>query len=319
VALLQTQNTGQQARINTLIGQNVVQQAQIGILQVQNAAQQTQINGMQTQNAAQQTQISALQVDVAALQGSTALVTALEPYVSVDTNPINGLGGPHIVFTGANVHIRSGSGSTDDGAFPGEGGTLTGLGNLVIGYNEPPDLLDPNDPLAPGDRGGSHNIIVGEYHRYGSAAGLVAGHYNTISFLGFNASVSGGFRNTASRVFSSVSGGRDNTAAGPNASVSGGSGNTANGFSSSVNGGDANTASGTNSSISGGSGNTATAAATFANISGGSGNTVSDQWASVSGGANNTASGLYSSVSGGAGRTAPSQFNWTAGSLLESQ
>jgi hypothetical protein len=46
---------------------------------------------------------------------------------------------------------------------------------------------------------------------------------------------------------------------------------------------------------------------------------VSDQWASVSGGANNTASGLYSSVSGGAGRTAPSQFNWTAGSLLESQ
>jgi hypothetical protein len=40
-----------------------------------------------------------------------------------------GVVGPNIVFTGANIHIVDGSGSTDD-----NGGALRGLGNLVIGY-----------------------------------------------------------------------------------------------------------------------------------------------------------------------------------------
>ena len=41
-----------------------------------------------------------------------------------------GLTTPKVFFEGVNVVIRSGAGSTDDG------GTLSGLGNLIIGYNE---------------------------------------------------------------------------------------------------------------------------------------------------------------------------------------
>src|SRR5690242_9838303 len=87
-----------------------------------------------------QAEISALRSALASVQDNGAL--ALAPYVSVQTGPINGLAGPHVIFTGANVHIRSGSGSTDDDTtsqLGGDGkGTLTSLGNLVIGYDESP-------------------------------------------------------------------------------------------------------------------------------------------------------------------------------------
>ena len=69
-------------------------------------------------------------------------ILALASFVSVDPNPENGVAGPNIVFTGANVHIVSGSGATTDN------GNSTGLGNLIIGYDE----VDPNNPLNPGDR-----------------------------------------------------------------------------------------------------------------------------------------------------------------------
>src|SRR5438045_3831947 len=36
-------------------------------------------------------------------------------------------------FTGCNVYVQSGSGKTDDNA--STGGALTGLGNLIVGYN----------------------------------------------------------------------------------------------------------------------------------------------------------------------------------------
>ena len=45
----------------------------------------------------------------------------LNNYVSMDPNPENEVAGPNITFTGANIHIVSGSGATDDG-------TLAGLG-----------------------------------------------------------------------------------------------------------------------------------------------------------------------------------------------
>ena len=125
--------------------------------------------------------VAALEAQAAALQGLLACVTT-------STATINGLAGPHILITGCNLHIRSGSGTTDDNTTfltGGDGtGTLTGLGNLVIGYNEAAFLT-----LAPGDRGGSHNLVVGSSHKYSGAAGLVAGVFNTVS--GDFASVSG--------------------------------------------------------------------------------------------------------------------------------
>lgn len=110
-------------------------------------------------------------------------------HVTIEQNEINGLKGPHIFFTGVNVHIRSGLGATDDAG--------SGTGNLIVGYNE---------NFTGNPRTGSHNLIVGPGHDYRSCGGFVAGFSNTIS--GRYASVSGGAENTASGNVSSVSGGR---------------------------------------------------------------------------------------------------------------
>jgi hypothetical protein len=157
----------------------------------------------------------------------------LDPYLSVDPGPINSLSGPHVILTGANLHIRNGTGAT----YP----AINGVGNLVVGYNEAP--LSPS-------RGGSHNLIVGPEHNYSSYGGFVAGYENIV--IGPYASVSGGELNTASALFASVSGGNLNTASGQYASVSGGYQNTASGDWSSVSGGGVSTASGLASSVSGG-------------------------------------------------------------------
>ena len=67
-------------------------------------------------------------------------------------------------FTGCNVNIQSGSGTTD--------GNVNGLGNLVVGY-------DAN--TGGHARTGSHNLIVGDEHEYSSFGGLVAGFQNKIA------------------------------------------------------------------------------------------------------------------------------------------
>lgn len=175
----------------------------------------------------------------------------LEDFVFIDPNPINGVAGPHIIFQGVNVHIESGTGATDDF------GQLTGLGNLIIGYNEPGTAL----------RFGSHNLIVGPGHSYESYGGLVAGEANivrapsatvsggtnnlaaghasiicggdtnTISDLGEHASIVGGDNNQVTGAFATAVGGRDNAAGGAYANVIGGSENRASGLLSLIAGG----------------------------------------------------------------------------------
>ncbi len=182
--------------------------------------------------------------DTAAILLLEARLNALEEklqFVTIETGPINGLAGPHMIITGANLHIRDGSGST--------AGAPIGLGNFVVGYNE------PSSPLPSGARGGTHNLIIGPQHTFTSFGGLVAGRSNTIS--GAYASVSGGRLNTASGTYASVSSGRNNEASNWWASVSGGADNTASYWYANVSGGYSNTASGTYASVSGGSGRTA--------------------------------------------------------------
>jgi hypothetical protein len=85
-----------------------------------------------------QAQVAALQSQVTTQQNQLTVarpVLALAPFVSVDPNPEINVRGPNIVFKGANIHIESGSGATDDH------GNRTGLGNLIIGYNERAVLL----------------------------------------------------------------------------------------------------------------------------------------------------------------------------------
>lgn len=218
-------------------------------------------------------------------------ILALGDYMSVaEGETINGLSGPHVIFTGVNVHVRSGFGYTDDGGNP------KGLGNLIIGYNEEPD----KGVIAGGDeRRGSHNVIIGPKHRYSSYGGLIAGSTNIVSgpyctvaggesntASGDTATVGGGYTNTASEYCSSVSGGRQNKAESFYSTVGGGLGNQASGFYSSVTGGQSNTASGVS--------------------------------ASVSGGSFNTAGGEASSISGGKGCGAWNSNSWRAGSLVQS-
>lgn len=159
------------------------------------------------------------------------LVPNLGNYVSVDTS------NNRITFTGANLQIVNGTRSTH---------TPNALGNLIIGY----DLL--TDPLV---KTGSHNLVIGDFHRYSSTGGLVVGTANTISNGG--TTVLGGYNNTASGNHSVVSGGDGNEASGDFSVVSGGVENVASERFSTVSGGWNNTASGIKSVVSGGAGNTA--------------------------------------------------------------
>jgi hypothetical protein len=133
---------------------------------------------------------------------------AIAPYVSVTQDTLDGVTGPNILFTGANIHIRSGSGSTAD--FEG----LTGLGNLTIGYNE-----NLAGTMA---RTGSHNLAVGVNNGFSSYGGAVFGRSNEIK--GSCATVTGGRFNKASADYAAVSGGWDNEATAEGATVSGGQG-----------------------------------------------------------------------------------------------
>jgi hypothetical protein len=239
--------------------------AQVESLQSTVSALQSQVGSLQTSNATLQGQVTALQTQLATVQSNKAL--ELGPFVSVVSGLVDGVNGPHIYFTRANIHIVSGSGRTDDNGNP------SGLGNLIIGYDEDPNIPltgDSSDgllimqapgfptPLVAGDRGGSHNLVIGGGNRFTQAAfgGLVAGERNTIK--GFGASVSGGFNNTASDLFASVSGGVRNFASAQFDSVSGGGCNTAGPSSgASVSGGFENIASGPFASVIGGIQNTA--------------------------------------------------------------
>jgi hypothetical protein len=124
----------------------------------------------------------------AKITGLTARVAALEALLDGVSRSEN-----DIIIEGANLHVRSGSGATD--------GPVNGLGNLIVGYNEP-----RGDDA---DRSGSHNLVVGSQHNYSSYGGLVAGFHNAVA-----------------GAFASVTGGQNNIAKGARAAVSGGAGAT---------------------------------------------------------------------------------------------
>lgn len=128
-----------------------------------------------------------------------SVVPNLKNYVEVKTGDINGVKGPHLVFRGVNVHVQSGTGATAD--------ATSGLGNLIIGYNEQasPEL----------SRLGAHNLVGGSQNGFSSYGGLVFGFGNKIT--GTYASAAGGENNTASGISSSVLGGRGRSATWQNA------------------------------------------------------------------------------------------------------
>ena len=287
--------------------------------------------------------VDELQADVADLRadsvpGLADHVSVIERMRDLDGNGTDDMV-PTVLFEGANVQIVDGTGRTASSA-----GRPSGLGNLIVGYDEAVpsgealcsdgrNLFQITCDLsgeiwAPNQKNGAHNLVVGPFHFYSQAGGVVFGEENVIN--GPGAVVSGGSENTASANISSVSGGFRNTAGGTVSSVSGGFNNTARGRVSSVSGGEDNIAAGESSSVSGGEDNVAaadrssvsggrqnTASGESSSVSGGEDNVAAAGRSSVSGGAFNTASGPQSSVSGGNGRSALGTNDWVAGSLFE--
>ena len=261
IAQLQSEDT---AIKNTIAGLKAgVTQAQLdaavaaleAAVEAEGVLRSTADAALEQQIANEAAERAAADLTFAPLSSVTPL-TALIPlasYVKVDTSTINGLAGPHVIFSGANVHVRSGDASGDSFA-------ANGRGNLVIGYNE-------DGGYSPTERGGSHTLVIGPYHRYNFAVGLISGYASRLGNIG--ASVTGGAGNEAGGMLSSVSGGANNRAMGQYSSVSGGDSNDASGNTAAVSAGQMNEASGALSSVSGGFNNTASA--TASTVGGGNG------------------------------------------------
>jgi hypothetical protein len=158
----------------------------------------TDLASVVTRLKASNDQLSNLATRLSAMEtngggGSTnPVLVELAKYVKVDPSTINGLKGPHVIFHHANVHVQSGSGTT------AEAGAPTGLGNLLVGYNEMP-------VMSGGSRVGSHNLVVGPSHTFTSTGGVVFGRDNLIS--GQYATTLGGVQNSSKGPASSILGG----------------------------------------------------------------------------------------------------------------
>ena len=209
-------------------------------------------------------------------------VYALDPFISVNGNPDNGLNGPNIYITGANLHILSGAGSTNTT----NNGAARGLGNLIIGYNE----IVPGTTLPPMARTGTHNLVVGRFNQFtdDTSGNIIGGEQNIAVGNGY-ANVLGGQLNQATGAGDFVFG-QGNTANGQDSSILGGFQNQANDAQSVVCGGRYNQSWGIENVVVGGSGNVENRSTTggFAVIVGGEGNTDATRGSVLLGGVNIT-------------------------------
>jgi hypothetical protein len=270
--------------------------AQVNVPNAFNAGDKAVAAEVNENFAALASTIEALQARVDVLETQATSFAAIAQVITVSPDAVNGVAGPNVVIEGANLHVRSGSGVTDDA------GTPTGLGNVIIGYNEVASGQQA------GDRDGAHNLVMGRGNLFTGAAGIVAGEDNQIS--GELASVLGGRSNQSTGQHAVVGGGSFNRATGDESVVSGGVSNLAVGFRSAASGGAQNTANGVAASISGGSGGVASGFA--ASVTGGQGGAAAGDNAIVVGGGSNVANGNKAVVGGGFNQAENNDFSWRA-------
>jgi hypothetical protein len=189
----------------------------------------TSITGINTSLSAINTSLTSDESAITSLQSASANysteITNIQSQTKFISTGTDENGFPAMFITQCNLWLQDGSGTTWDNY-----GALTGLGNLIIGYNE----LGQGNPN--GDtRTGSHNLIVGVGNSYTSYGGVIFGFCDTSSAVW--AAVTGGQFNTASSDWASISGGLYNSATGSAATVSGGAHNTASGAGGSISGG----------------------------------------------------------------------------------
>ncbi len=234
-----------------------------------------------------------------------------------------------IRVTGANVQIVNGIGVTD---------SSNGLGNLIVGYQELGNEIEPDD------RTGSHYVAVGRRHNYKRFGGIVVGESNVAG--GDYAGVHGGRRNRADGNWSAVSGGGYNAATADQSAAFGGSFNWAAAGSSVVLGGSGNQA---RAAGNGGAGNESVVVGGFdirsmgqaSVVVGGRYNETSANYSAILAGVSNECLGdpngggsfcsivggegnvtgiaTAATVGGGLGRTAAGDHDFVAGSLFEDQ
>ena len=210
----------------------------------------------------------------------------LAPYLSVDLNTVNGVPGPNVILTGVNLHIRNGQPAQYNSwpTFDTASYNANGRGNLIVGYNDDGGQGD----ITP-YRTGSHNIILGDLHRFVGNGTFLNGWANTAEA---NASAVGGYGNGVSGWAATVGGGHANFAVMQYSHVSGGDSNVAEAVAASVTGGLQNDA-----------------AANYSTISGGHLNLTTGFNSSVTGGENNWAKGTSSTVNGGLNQTADGDYS----------
>jgi hypothetical protein len=214
-------NTGFAQSPAQLQGEIVVQQRQILALSQQISALQKKVTDtatLETNDAAGIVKQQSLMIDV-----RSSNVWALNPFVKVNLADENGVKGPNISLVGVNLHLLSGSGLTSDYSDGGSAPNPLGRGNLFIGYDEPPQ--HPFAALAPGDRIGSHNLIIGRYNRFRSFGSIVSGEYNTVS--GAESNIIGGGGNTIEGRWSTIVAGANSQILGGTVAMFGGNGNVA--------------------------------------------------------------------------------------------
>ena len=145
----------------------------------------------------------------------------LAQYVTVNQNGLNGK--PTVTFSGANVQIVNGTGSTS---------SSNGKGNLIVGYDE-------NNYQQ--QQTGSHSVVIGVNNGWTGYGDLVAG-YNELAGASYATAIGyygsaqalgsvslGGFQNRATGTYSVASGGYSSMAQAIYGTVLGGLGNQANG------------------------------------------------------------------------------------------
>lgn len=199
-----------QAQAGVVSAQASADQAQAAADSAQTTADSAQASATSAQASADQAQsgVATAQTDITTLQSNVTTIqtsnfAALDPYIRVEAGEKSSAA--QVVFDSVNVVVTNGTGSTN---------TANGLGNLIVGYNE-----SGGTPASPGDRDGSHNIVLGPSHSYSSTGGFVAGENNEL--VGRSSSILGGFGNVALGLQSTVAGGGNNDAAGPLSSIGG--------------------------------------------------------------------------------------------------
>lgn len=190
----------------------------------------------------QQEQIASLEEQ---LLGQEQAIASLAPLLSlVPVAERSSFGQDTWNLSGLNVRLDNGAGTTY--------GASNGLGNLILGYNESEGgHRDAEGNFMDGEvRVGSHNLVVGAGHTYGSNGSLLGGYNN--SLFGQGSAILSGQASLATGTWSAILGGLDNRATATNTCISGGHSNTASGDRASVSGGLLNISAGIATSILGG-------------------------------------------------------------------